>query len=175
MKTSLNTLFFYGLFILLIFDSCKKKSKIEEKFADFDIEQMQPIIERHIKQLRNDTNFTHYFDTLSVIYENKAFAPLFLNEIQDSMIIESMITINDSLVYEGLKPSHYKLDTVIKYLSNAKKQKVPEIYKSLALADLYFTNFLIAVWHDKVLGRTNPKDVLGMKYTLPFPNHPNFN
>jgi murein L,D-transpeptidase YcbB/YkuD len=175
MKTSLNTLLFYGLFILLISDSCKKKSKIEEKYADFDIEEMQPMIEQHLKQLRNDTNFTHYFDTLFTVYEEKAFAPQCLIEIQDSMLFESIKKINDSLVYEGLKPMHYKLDTVIKYLSIAKKQKVPEIYESLALADLYFTNFLIAVWHDKVLGRTNPKDVLGMKYTLPFPNHPNFN
>ena len=141
MKTSLNTLLFYGLFILLISDSCKKKSKIEEKYADFDVEEMQPIIEQHLKQLRNDTNFTHYFDTLFAVYEEKAFAPQCLIEIQDSMLFESIKKINDSLVYEGLKPMHYKLDTVIKYLSIAKKQKVPEIYESLALADLHFTNF----------------------------------
>jgi murein L,D-transpeptidase YcbB/YkuD len=175
MKTSLKTLLSFGLFILLIFNACKKKSKIEEKLPDFKIEDMQPIIESYLTVLKNDSSFTHYFDTLYPNYKAKNFEPLCLNEIQDSLTIESIKLINDSLVYEGLKPSHYKLDTVLKYLNLAKHQKVPAVYKSLAIADLYFNNYLVSVWHDKVLGRSNPKMVLGMKYTLPFPNHPNFN
>lgn len=175
MKTSLKTLLTVGLFVLLIFNACKKKTKIEEKLADFELEEMKPILESHLKKLKNDSNFTHYFDTLHYVYKAKGFEPLSLLEIQDSNTIESIKKIDDSLVYEGLKPSHYKLDTVLKYLDLAKKQKVPAVYTSLAIADLYFNNYLVSVWHDKVLGRSNPKLVLGMKYTLPFPNHPSFN
>jgi len=175
MKIHLKTFLILGLFVLLIFNACKKKTKIEEKLADFELEEMAPIIESQLNTLKNDSNFTHYFDTLYGIYKAKDFEPLSLFEIQDPLSIEEVKSINDSLVYEGLKPSHYKLDTVLKYLSLAKNQKVPAIYKSLAIADLYFNNYLVSVWHDKVMGRTNPKLVLGMKYTLPYPNHPNFN
>jgi len=174
MKKHLKIFIWFSLFVLIIFNACKKKSKIEEKFPDFKIEEMQPIIESHLNALKNDRNFTHYFDTLYTIYKAKNFEPLCLLEIQDSQTLESITLMNDSLVYEGLKPSHYKLDTVIKYLELAKHQKVPTIYKSLAIADLYFNNYLVSVWHDKVLGRSNPKLVLGMKYTLPYPNHPSF-
>ena len=127
MKIHLKTFLILGLFVLLIFNACKKKTKIEEKLADFELEEMAPIIESQLNTLKNDSTFTHYFDTLYGIYKAKDFEPLSLFEIQDPLSIEEVKSINDSLVYEGLKPSHYKLDTVLKYLSLAKNQKVPAI------------------------------------------------
>ena len=48
MKTSLKTLLTVGLFVLLIFNACKKKTKIEEKLADFELEEIAPIIESQL-------------------------------------------------------------------------------------------------------------------------------
>ena len=79
MKTSLKTLLSVGLFVLLIFNACKKKTTIEEKLPDFKIEEMQPIIESYLNNLKKDSSFAHYFDTLYPIYKAKNFEPLCLN------------------------------------------------------------------------------------------------
>lgn len=165
-----------GLIILmsLLFGSCKDKSKIETEVEHFDLSEMPEIIEAELNVLSMDTFHTHYFDTLRYFYKDRKYKPLWLEELQDSQFRADVQKLSDSCVYEGLKPEHYMLNTVNTMLKLASKQKVPAIYKSLARADLFLSNFFLALWHDKVLGRTNPKEVLGMKYTLPFPNHPGF-
>src|SRR5690606_2888480 len=59
-------------------------------------------------------------------------------------------------------------------MSRLKNLDPAEKYTIAAKTDVFLSNFMLSVWHDKVLGRTNPKEVLGMKYTLPYPNHPGF-
>src|SRR5690606_7170086 len=77
-------------------------------------------------------------------------------------------------VYEGLRPEHYFYDSIEKYSEQIKKTEIKDLYSLMAKTDVYISNLLLGLWHDKVLGRTNPKEVLGMKYTLPYPNHPEF-
>lgn len=154
--------------------SCNEKLKIEEIVAHFDPSEMPEQIEQGLASLRSDTLHTHYFDTLTVYYSKNDFKPLWMNELQDSAFRDAIQKISDSCVYEGLKREHYQADKLIALLKQAQKQKLPEMYQTLALADLYLSNFMVAMWHDKVLGRTDPREVLGMKYTLPFPSHPEF-
>lgn len=161
------------LFVLLL-SGCRESPKIESIIAHFDASEMPDRIEAALKKLQKDTLYTHYFDTLSVYYSERDFEPRWLNEFYDSAFLVSIKKLADSCVYDGFRRAHYQPDSVEYYLKKALKQKPPQIYSSLALADLYMSNFMLALWHDKVLGRSDPKKVLGMKYTLPYPNHPEF-
>lgn len=172
-QSSLKAFNFLIIGILFLF-SCKEKSKFEEKHPDFEVSEMPNYIKHSVQRLKKDIVHTHYFDTLSDFYAARKNKPVWLDKMQDSVFMANVFKLSDSVVYEGLKTEHYLLDTVLMLLKKSKKQHPPAIYPTLALADVYLSNFFVALWHDKVLGRTNPKDVLGMKYTLPFPNHPEF-
>ncbi len=174
MKLKLPTLFLSVLCLTVCFISCKKKTKIEKQDEAFDVGELPVFIESALKQWKKDTFHTHYFDTLSDYYIENEFKPLWLEELQDKQFMAKMQMLSDSAVLEGLRPEHYMLDTVLALLKKSQKEKAPQIYPSLAKADIFLSNFLLSLWHDKVLGRSNPKVVLGMKYTLPFPNHPEF-
>ncbi|HEY1044788.1 MAG TPA: L,D-transpeptidase family protein, partial [Bacteroidia bacterium] len=102
------------------------------------------------------------------------FEPLWLDKMNDPLFISELKKINDSIVYEGLEPAHYGYKKIEELLSSIKKQKVEDQYITCAEIETSISQFLISVWHDKVLGRTDPRIVLGMKYTLPYPNHPKF-
>lgn len=161
-------------FILLsCFQACKEKSNIQEIAEEFDPRKLPEKIELSLKALRNDTNFTHYFDTLSVVYASREFKPIWLEKFRDSLYVTKLQLIADSIAYDGLRPEHYMTDSIFLYINHILKGK-GDIYLNCAKAELYLSNFMVGLWHDKVMGRTNPKEVLGMKYTLPYPNHPEF-
>lgn len=159
---------------MLLVNACREAPKIEAIIAQFDASEMPDYIESELAVMRRDTLYTHYFDTLSVFYAERDFEPRWLNEMYDSVFLIQMKLLSDSCVYDGFRKDHYQGDSVEYYLRKASKQKPPQIYRTLARAELYLSNFVLQLWHDKVLGRTDPKKVLGQKYTLPYPNHPGF-
>lgn len=160
--------------LFAIFYHWRPKEKPKEIVENIDPALIPPQIGKELNLLKKDTTFTHYFDTLSYLYAAREYQPLWLDKLGDSLFVNTLQRISDSSVYDGLKPSHYKLDTIKILLSRAREKHKKDPYKALALADLYTSHFLVALWHDKVLGRSNPKEVLGQKYTLPYPNHPEF-
>ena len=145
---------------------------------NFDPEQVPVAIEKELAILVKDTNYRHYFDTLKLYYAQKEYNPVWLERIKDEQFIRQINLLSDSIVYEGLNPEHYMVDSIKKYvqltLESDSMHLSKDIYKYCAKVELYVSNCLLGLWHDRVMGRTNPKDVLGMKYTLPYPNHPGF-
>lgn len=166
-------LLFHICYLLILTNACREKTKIEETVAHFEISEMPERIEKLLESHRTDTN-QNYFDTIASFYGERKFKPYWLLRLEDSMFRVNITLLNDSLIYEGLKRDHYRLDSVISLLDLALRQQPPEIYETLAGAEILFSHFMLSLWHDKVLGRTNPREVLGQKYTLPFPNHPEF-
>ncbi|MCC6817497.1 MAG: L,D-transpeptidase family protein [Bacteroidia bacterium] len=172
----MKTLNFVGciLLFILVFSSCKDKVKTSNIAENFDSERIPAQIELTLNVLAKDTNHYHYFDTLSHFYQNNKFKAVWIEKLQDSLFRNQLYNIFDSIVYEGLKPEYYYVDSLKYYLSLTDSAPVRDLYNIYARADLYLSNLLIGLWHDKVMGRTDPRVVLGMKYTLPYPNHPNF-
>lgn len=164
--------------VVLSFEACKDKAKVPVLGDNFDPEQVPLAIDKHLKTLAKDTNYLHYFDTLQEHYANRDYNPVWLEKIKDKKFLQQIDLLTDSIVYEGLNPEHYMVDSIRKYIQlvvgSDSLQLSKSIYDDCAKAELFISNCLIGLWHDRVLGRTNPKEVLGMKYTLPFPNHPGF-
>jgi murein L,D-transpeptidase YcbB/YkuD len=151
-----------------------KPHKIEE--GDFtDMEQVSSGMKRELSILKKDTTFTHYFDTLGDFYAQRHFDPLWMDKIQDSIFMVHLHQLSDSVVFDGFKREHYHFDTIFSLAKTSKNRKDKKINKTLALLELFISNAFVTLWHDKVMGRTDPREVLGAKYTLPFPNHPGFN
>lgn len=176
LKTSFRILVF--LLLLISFDACKDKAKVPLLGENFDPEQVPVAIEKQLKLFSKDTNYLHYFDTLQLYYSAKSYNPVWLEKIKDKKFLHQIELLTDSIVYEGLNPEHYMVDSIQKYIAliaaSDSMHLSKSIYDDCAKAELYISNCLLGLWHDRVLGRTNPKTVLGMKYTLPFPNHPGF-
>lgn len=176
MKTTQKTLLI--IIIAISFVACKDKVKVPVLGENFDPEMVPTAIESELKVLSKDTSFLNYFDTLSVYYQQRDYLPKWLDRIKDEAFISEIRLLADSIVYEGLNPSHYMVDSIKKYANLIIKSDSlhlsKDIYKQCAKVELYLSNCLLGLWHDRVLGRSNPKTVLGMKYTLPYPNHPGF-
>lgn len=177
LKMLLKNRYIIGCILLLsiISNACKDKAKLPEIAENFDPELMPARIEVCVQLLKKDTQHFHYFDTLQLFYKQRKFEPLWLSELKKSSFRKRLQSIADSLVYEGLKPDYYYVDSLMHYLHLVDSVEVSKLYDVCAKVDLYISNLLLGVWHDKVMGRTDPRVVLGMKYTLPYPNHPDFN
>ncbi len=176
MKTTQKTLIILVMVIALV--ACKDKVKVPVLGENFDPEMVPTAIENELGILSKDTSFLHYFDTLSVYYQQREYLPKWLDRIKDQAFISEIQLLADSIVYEGLNPSHYMVDSIKKYadliIKSDSLHLSKDIYKQCAKVELYLSNCMLGLWHDRVLGRSNPKTVLGMKYTLPYPNHPGF-
>lgn len=176
MKNTQKTLLI--LIFVISFVACKDKVKVPVLGENFDPEMVPAAIESELKVLSKDTNFLNYFDTLSVYYQQREYLPKWLDRIKDKAFISEIHLLADSIVYEGLHPSHYMVDSIKKYadliIKSDSLHLSKDIYKQCARVELYLSNCLLGLWHDRVMGRSNPKTVLGMKYTLPYPNHPGF-
>jgi murein L,D-transpeptidase YcbB/YkuD len=164
------------LFHALLFSACsndtpKKDSEIPEIF---DPSFLKEFIQNTLTEHKNDTGYIHYYDTLFDYYALRKYEPIWYKELNEVSFWNELKNITDSIIYEGLKPEHYFYDSLEIIHGMLKNASVKQQYELYAKADVLVSNLLAGIWHDKVLGRTNPKEVLGMKYTLPYPNHPNF-
>lgn len=165
-----------GILILSIaFLSCKDKTKAKDAMETFDPELLPDQIKITFEKLSSDTSRFHFFDTLSLTYSERDYEPIWFEKLDDSLFLVKINSIMDSIVYEGLKPEYYYVDSLKFHLKRLSNLSVRKKYDCYSRIDLYITNMLLGLWHDKVMGRTDPRIVLGMKYTLPYPNHPNFN
>ncbi len=178
MTLRIKHLYIVLLVFALVFNACKKKTKLPTLAEGFDEELVPERIKSVLSNLSKDTIFSHFFDSIRPIYSKNDYAPLWISKLKQPSFLKTIKLITDSIAYEGLKQEHYYVDSVLKYTSiiaNSDSNKITStIYDDCAKADLYISNLLVGLWHDKVLGRTNPKEVLGQKYTLPYPNHPGF-
>lgn len=162
------------LCLLFFFLSCQQKPKVKELGESFDPEKVPALLEKFIDTHKGDTGYKHYYDTLALYYSQREFEPAWLNDMVNDTFIAQLKGISDSIVYEGLNPDHYGIDQILKLSKDLKKAKIEDRYALCAELDGRISNFLLGVWHDKVMGRSDPRAVLGMKYTLPYPNHPEF-
>lgn len=174
MRVKTRNIFGGILLLSVFFYACKDKAKTPVIAENFDPDKMPDRIELCLKKFNKDTLHFHYFDTLSDFYAARDFEPMWLTELKDSAFRVHIRSIADSLVYEGLKPHYYFADSIFMYFHQMDSVPVEKLYDVCARLDLYISNMLLGVWHDKVLGRTDPRVVLGQKYTLPYPNHPSF-
>ena len=141
-----------------------------------DIALVTDNIRKQIAVLKADTTYTHYFDTLSHVYAGREFRPFWFDHLREASFESRLKILADSIVFDGLKPEHYHFDTIFGMLRSLKEKRPGrDINLTMALIDLQLSNTLVTLWHDKVMGRTDPRQVLGAKYTLPYPNHPEFN
>jgi murein L,D-transpeptidase YcbB/YkuD len=154
-------------------DTVKQESVVE--IEAFNQAKLPEFIKNTVSIFSRDTFHKHYFDTLISFYAANKYKAYWFPISKDEAFIQQLSDIADSAIYEGLKPRHYFRDSIIELSKRIETQNPPQVYQSIAELDLYISNFLLGIWHDKVMGRTNPKEVLGMKYTLPYPNHPWFN
>jgi murein L,D-transpeptidase YcbB/YkuD len=160
------------LCLLFIVNACKRKTKLDKVVENFDFDRLTHEIASELEILKKDSSYTHNFDTLYTVYQKQAFNPIWLEKINDSLFIDTIHRINDSLIFDGLIQSHYKFEEIFQLIDSIKTSKLP--YKHLAKIDLLLSNALLTLWHDKVLGRSNPIKLFGNKYTIPYPNHNDF-
>ena len=167
----LSKFFFVVILLQMVAcDSCQKKVKNPTKFADFDPEKLVAAIHRISDSLSRDTTTTNYYDTLRTVYKNREYNYIWLDKIKDSAFKVRLFNLWDSIPFEGLKTAHYDCADLGQRIKNAGKITESRIYDELALLEVKLSNSLLLLWHDKVLGRTNPTEVLGAKYTLPYPD-----
>ena len=162
-------IFFLILFIFIT-DACKRPSKLDNVVEDFDVDELRSKIELELKTIPTQFKFK---DTLIDFYSQNEFYPLWLEKINDSLFRDTLNKIAEDLVYDGLLKKHYHFQEALKLIDSFQSKKTP--YETLAKIEIAISSSLIQLWHDKVLGRTNPQLIFGNKYTLPYPNHPTFN
>lgn len=153
----------------MFFNACKRTSKLDKLVVDFNIEDLQKTIETELT-----LNSKHYKfkDTLLYFYSNNNYYPLWLEKINDSLFRDTLNKISEDLIYDGFLKKHYHFQDVIKLIDSFHTKKSP--YEKLAKIEVLLSQSIIELWHDKVLGRTNPKLLFDNKYSYPYPNHPNF-
>ena len=158
------------------FNACHKKTKVKIQGNEREIDEysLKICINNYLAKYRKDTAYKHYFDTLSIFYKNRDHLPIWINIYKDENSLQPIYNLFDSALYEGLKPEHYHKTAIQNLIKKIRSKDNDSIHQYLALFDIYISDALLSLWHDKVLGRTNPKIVLGPKYTLPYPCHPNF-
>ena len=157
------------ILLILISDACKRPSKLDTIVDDFDIDELRTKIELELKSIPAEFKFK---DTLIDFYTQNQNYPLWLEKINDSLFRDTLNKIAEDLVYDGLLKKHYHFQEAIKLIDSFQSKKTP--YETLAKIEIAISSSLIQLWHDKVLGRTNPRLIFGNKYTLPYPNHPQF-
>ncbi|MDI1234262.1 MAG: L,D-transpeptidase family protein [bacterium] len=167
----------YAYFLLIIAvsqivacHSSDKKTNNPTVYADFDPEKLTAAMHQVIDSLKMDTTRTHYYDTLSVFYSSRNYEYIWLKKAKDSMFQVGVFNMWDSVPFEGLKTAHYDCAELKMRMEKLKKIKEVHLYYELAILEIKLSNSMLLLWHDKVLGRTNPQEVLGAKYTLPYPN-----
>ncbi|MDP2175696.1 MAG: L,D-transpeptidase family protein [Bacteroidota bacterium] len=160
------------LSLLFALNACKRKTKLDNVVEDFDFDKLTTEIHSEIDSLKKDHTYKHYFDTLYNVYKQQAFKPIWLEKINDSLFVDSIRQISDSLIYDGFIQSHYGFSKLLSLIDSIKISK--NQYNHLAKIELLLSNSLLTLWHDKVLGRTNPIQLFGNKYSFPYPNHPDF-
>jgi murein L,D-transpeptidase YcbB/YkuD len=158
--------------VLVVFSGCHRSSKKKVK-DQYDQQNISKLLRQELLHLKTDTGYTHYYDTLSLYYGQHAYQPVWITIMPDSVLISELRSLSDSLVFDGLKREHYQLDSIAGMI--AKLSPGPAMDSLAAVIDLRISNALLTLWHDKVMGRTDPRLVIGGKYTLPYPNHPAFN
>lgn len=165
----------FGIILLVLqmaaCDGCKKPVVNPTAYEEFDPEQLRTAIQEQLSILKKDT-YTHYYDTLSVFYSKNDFAPLWFEVIKNKDFQSELFLLWDSIPFEGLKTAHYDCKELKERIQKIDKLKPPTLYRDLALLDIKLSNSLVNLWHDKLIGRTNPVEVLGAKYTLPYPSKP---
>jgi murein L,D-transpeptidase YcbB/YkuD len=157
------------ILFLFIIDGCKRPSKLDTIVEDFDINELRSKIELELNSIPAEFKFK---DTLIGFYSQKDFHPMWLEKINDSLFRDTLNKIAEDLVYDGLLKKHYHFQEVLKLIDSFQSKRTP--YETLAKIEIAISSSLIQLWHDKVLGRTNPRLIFGNKYTLPYPNHPQF-
>lgn len=167
----------FSTLALFHFNACHKKTKvkIQGNEREIDEDSLKNCIQIYLLKFSKDSTHQHYFDTLTSHYQTRDYAPIWLNIYKDENSLQPIYNLFDSALYEGLKPEHYHKSTIQTLIKKISSNKSDSIHQYLALFDIYVSDALLSVWHDKVMGRTNPKIVLGSKYTLPYPCHPDFN
>jgi len=156
---------------LIGFLACQPKTQFELKHAAFDKSEIAESLQTELKHWQADDS-SNCIDSIYWFYEQKAFEPIWFAAMQNPKFRSTVLAAFDSAVYEGLSKSHYPLDSFNKYQNLIHDTLYNLNYQIWAKADLYTSMVLYMLWHDKVLGHTNPYKVLGQKYTLPYPNHP---
>ncbi|MES2617832.1 MAG: L,D-transpeptidase family protein [Bacteroidota bacterium] len=165
----------FGIVLLLQIsacDGCRKPVVNPTAFEDFDPEKLRTAIQLTLETLRKDTAHTHYYDTLAVYYKNNDYSPVWFGVIKDSMFRVNLFRLWDSIPFEGFKQNHYAVKELKERILGIGKIKEKNLYRDLALLELKLSNSMVTLWHDKLIGRSNPIDVLGAKYTLPYPSKP---
>jgi murein L,D-transpeptidase YcbB/YkuD len=162
---------------MLHFNACRNKTKvkIQGNEREIDEESLKSCVQNYLNTLAKDSSYKHYYDTLMSHYQNRGFAPIWLEIYKDENSLKPLYNLLDSALYEGLRPEHYHKSSIQSLIKKISSNNNDSIHQFLALFDVYVSDALLSLWHDKVLGRTNPKQVLGSKYTLPYPCHPDFN
>lgn len=159
---------FNFLFVFLsLLLGCKNQSR-EEAYKS--INETALILE--FKKIWNDTNYNLYcpkdlrfYDTLSHFYKNNGFRPIWFSYIKDTNFIKNTKFWLKETWLDGLKPQYYYENLIINGIKN-----FPRDTNVLARAiefEIYYSDAILGYYHDKVLGRLNPKDIFGSSYMLP--------
>lgn len=148
------------LFLSLLCASCTGKRTglpgtfAELKAANFDVDLVKERMKSEL--LRKDSAKLPYADTLFAFYQQRAFSPVWLDQVDAPGFKARVAALYDTLFTEGLLPEWYYRDTIFKCIDLGRTGNGDALYSRLAYVEILLSNALLHMEHDKLLGRLPP-------------------
>ncbi len=173
----MKPIIYFILSSVLLFTACKKpnQEQLDELVPEGKFESKQ--LKNMLEEYASDTNYMKRYrfgDTLSVFYADRSYKPVWaFYMISDSTAKPVLDRFYESR-REGFKPSYYKHDSIISMLDRLHNDRKKELYNELAHLELLISDNMLSLHRDRVVGRTNPKEVFEGAYQLPLKQHDDF-
>lgn len=156
-----RTFVFFGcLWLLLLLVACNGKGRgvpgtfAELKAANFNVDLVKERMKAEL--LRNDSARLPYADTLYAFYRQRAFSPVWLDQLDAPGFKARLAALYDTLFTEGLLPEWYYRDTIFRSIDLGRSGSGDALYSRLAYVEVLLSNALLHMEHDKLLGRLPP-------------------
>lgn len=165
-----NTSYFLIALVLSVFSCKKKKIATVDSLVEinFRSEPIRNAIDSLLKlPPGKDSMFFRFNDTLKVLYEKRKYNPYWLEGLFKSNLLSKLTRVIDSAKFEGLTPEYYNLQWVINSKNIIANLKGHQLEVLAAKTDLFISNLLLGIYHDKVFGRVDPKSLFQEFYALP--------
>lgn len=126
----------------------------ELKAANFNVDLVKERMQAQL--LRKDSGRLRFADTLHAFYKQRAFSPVWLDQLDAPGFKARLAALYDTLFTEGLLPEWYYRDTIFKCIDLGRSGNGDMLYSRLAYVELLLSNALLHMEHDKLLGRLPP-------------------
>lgn len=158
--------FFWCCIIVL---SCSKKR--ESNAFKFN----KHLLSQEIKsQLSKRPAEIKYIKELKDFYVQRNFQPIWDQLRNDSTKRSELKNLLYSSENEGLSSKFYHVDSIDQLLEYL-QSNFDSFHEKLAFLEILVSDGLIALHHDRVFGRSNPKEIFGTNYMLPLDTMKDFN